>query len=108
MPSWVPLEACRLPNAEAPMRLAAFDDLFATAVTAFARPQATRLRLDLVSDTGVAARTAELAMREADCCGFFTFTLTAARDGLALDISVPPARTDVLDGIAAQAAGARP
>ncbi|HLU27885.1 MAG TPA: hypothetical protein VKZ65_05565 [Glycomyces sp.] len=107
-PSWAPPDACRLPDAEVPMRLAAFDDLFATAVTAVARPEATRLRLELTRDPGVAARAAELAVHESHCCGFFTFTLTATADGLVLDAAVPAARADVLDGLAARAAGGRP
>jgi hypothetical protein len=89
------------------MRLTALDDLFASAVTTVERPEPTRLRLDLVPQPAAAAQAAALAVREADCCGFFTFTLTAVQCGLTLDISVPQERAAVLDGIAAQAIGAR-
>jgi hypothetical protein len=104
--SWVPAEACRLPSAEQPRRLAAFDDLFATALRSVERIHAKRLRLDLRPDPEVAAKAAALAVRESDCCGFFTFNLTAAQGALALEVSVPDDRVAVLEGLAAQAAGA--
>ncbi|SDL22667.1 hypothetical protein SAMN05216298_3150 [Glycomyces sambucus] len=104
---WVPVEACRLPVADQPMRLAAFESLFADAVTGVERVGAHLLRLALAPDPAFAARTAELAVREADCCGFFTFTLTAAQGTLALEVAVPPERAHVLDGIAAQAEAAK-
>lgn len=105
-PSWAPVDACQLPSDERPMRLDAFDELFADAVRSLERPEPTRLRLELVPEPAVAARVAELAAREADCCGFFTFALTAVQGGLALDVTVPEARAGVLDGLAAQVAAA--
>lgn len=106
-PSWVPVDACQLPTGDVPMRIAALEDLFATAVKAIERAEPTRLRLTLAPDPAVAARAAELGAREADCCGFFTFTLTATTGHLTLDVTVPEARTVVLDGLAAQAAEAK-
>lgn len=107
-PAWVPAEACLLPTEDRPFRLAEFEDLFATAVSEIDRPEPTRLRLVLDPEPAVAARVAGLAAREADCCRFFTFTLTAAGDELTLEVSVPEERTGVLDGLAdqAEAAGA--
>jgi hypothetical protein len=104
---WVPVEACRLPTVDQPMRLAAFESLFADAVTGVERVDAHRLQLTLAPDPAFAARAGELAVREADCCGFFTFTLTAVSGALVLEIAVPPVRGHVLDGIAAQAVAAR-
>ena len=101
--SWVPADACRLPSAEQPERLAAFEDLFATALRSVERVAATRLRLGLSPDPAVAARAAELAVRESDCCGFFSFNLTASTGALTLEVSVPDNRIAVLDGLAAQA-----
>lgn len=105
-PSWVPADACRLPSGERPMRLDAFEELFAVAVRSLARPEPTRLRFELVPGPTVAARAAELAAREADCCGFFAFALTVAQGRLVLEATVPRNRTGVLDGLAAQAAAA--
>jgi thioredoxin len=101
--SWAPGDACTLPAADRPLRLAEFDDLFATAVRAVDRVEPTRLRLALDPRPEVAARTADLAVRETDCCGFFTFTLTAADEQLALEVAVPDGRTEVLDGLADRA-----
>lgn len=106
--SWLPVDACRLPGDGRAARLAAFEDLFAASVASVERTGATRLRLRLAPDPAVAAAAADLAMREADCCGFFTFTLTAGTGRLDLDITVPEPRAEVLDGIAAQAEAARP
>lgn len=106
-PSWVPADACRLPGDGQAARLAAFEDLFAASVLSVERAEATRLRLGLAPDPAVAATAAELAMREADCCGFFTFALTAATGRLDLDVTVPGPRAGVLDGIAAQAEAAQ-
>lgn len=101
--TWVPVDACQLPTDEQPMRLAAFEDLFATKVIAVERTAPTRLRLDLKAAPETAAWVGELALREADCCGFFTFTLTAAQGALTLEVSTPEQWAGVLDGIADQA-----
>lgn len=63
----------------------------------------SRLHLDLRPGPQVAARAAELAAAETECCSFFTFTLTAAIGALALDITVPTAHTAVLDALASAA-----
>lgn len=96
-------EACTLPTAEQPLRLAEFDDLFASAVTGVDRPAATRLLLGLPADPAVAARAADLVVRESDCCSFFTFALTVNGARLRLEVTVPGAYADVLDGLAARA-----
>ena len=97
-------EACTLPTAERPLRLAEFDELFATAVRRVGSVSATHARLHLTGPVGLAARVRDLAARESECCSFFTFTTTAqsATDGEAvvLDIEVPAAHTDVLASLA--------
>jgi hypothetical protein len=100
MTSWVP-EECTLPTVEQPGRAREFYDL--VAASSVERPAAGHLRLGLAPTPEVAARVAALAVREASCCLFFTFTLVADGDGLRLDIAVPPERAGVLDAIAAQA-----
>jgi len=102
-PGWVDAEACTLPTAERPLRQAEFDDLFATAVTSIDRVDRTRLRLGLTPDPAVAARAADLVVRETDCCGFFTFTLAATDGHVMLDVAVPDSRVDVLDALGAHA-----
>jgi hypothetical protein len=104
--TWAPSE-CTLPTAERPLRVAEFDQLFATALRAQARPGPTHLRLTLDGAEQVEAITRDLVARENACCSFFAFTVTRTADQqLQLDIQVPQQRTDVLDGIAARAATA--
>jgi hypothetical protein len=100
--AWVP-QACTLPTAEQPLRMAEFDEVFTRAVRGAERAGASRLRLDLDPVPGVAGRVAELAAAEAGCCSFFTFTLTVADGRLMLEVTVPPAYTGVLDALAARA-----
>jgi hypothetical protein len=102
MDDWAP-EACTLPTVERPLRLAEFDELFATAVQAVEQVDGSRVRLLLQPDPAVAARAADLIVRETDCCSFFTFTLTAADGTLALDVAVPPEQAKVLDALAGRA-----
>ncbi|HXT90786.1 MAG TPA: hypothetical protein VN714_16150 [Trebonia sp.] len=99
--AWVP-QACTLPTAEQPLRVAEFDEVFARSVRGAERAGQTRLRLDL--DPGVAGRIAELTVAETGCCSFFTFTLTVAAGSLLLEVAVPPASTGVLDALAARVA----
>lgn len=109
-------DACTLPTAERPLRLAEFDDLFATAVRRVDSIGTTHARLHLTGPAGLAARVRDLAARETECCSFFTFTTTGepAADGEAviLDIEVPDAYAGVLASLAqrasAVAAGATP
>jgi hypothetical protein len=101
-------QACTLPAAEQPLRLAEFDDLFATAVRSVDRVDPSRVRLELVPEAAVAARAADLAVRETGCCSFFTFTLNASGGRVALDVTVPAEYVEVLDALTARAAaGAR-
>ncbi len=106
--AWAP-DACTLPTAEKPLRLAEFDRVFATSVRAVEGVTPTRARLDLAADPAVAARVANLVVREAGCCSFFTFSLVATGGGLVLEVAVPPEHVDVLDALVARAAaGGRP
>jgi hypothetical protein len=111
---WVPADACTLPTADRPLRVAEFDNLFATALRHVQRPAgAPRARLILAGDATLPGRVQRLADAETFCCSFFTFTVTelgpvasgdAAEAQVALDIEVPPARADVLDALVGRAA----
>jgi hypothetical protein len=94
---------CTLPTAERPLRAAEFRDLFDGAVIGAERPDDTRLRLRLRRDQEIASRAAALATAETECCSFFVFALTVTSDSLLLDVTVPAARADILDVLAAQA-----
>lgn len=101
--AWVP-QACTLPAADRPGRMAEFDEVFAQAVRAVERAGPSRMRLDLDPGPGVAGRIAELAAAESGCCSFFTFILTVTGGRLLLEVTVPAAQTAVLDALAARAA----
>jgi hypothetical protein len=98
---WAP-EACTLPTADRPVRLAEFDDLFATALRGQHRRSPTTLRWRL--DPAAEATARDLTARESACCSFFTFSYTPAGEHMQLDVVVPAANVDVLDALAARAA----
>jgi hypothetical protein len=119
---WVPTEACTLPTAEQPLRVAEFDTLFAASLLDIERPAAaaTRARLVLAGDADLHDRVQRLADAETACCSFFTFTLTplavgpsadlGGRDAaavVALDIEVPAVRAGVLAALVERAEQAR-
>jgi hypothetical protein len=101
---WVP-DACTLPTAEQPLRVAEFEELFASAVREVTRVAPTTLHLRL--DRAAQATARELTERESECCSFFTFGFLPADDRIVtLAVSVPAAYTAVLDAVADQAAAA--
>ncbi|MDQ2750355.1 MAG: hypothetical protein ABI775_01775 [Pseudonocardiales bacterium] len=101
---WVP-EACMLPTVEQPLRVAEFDELFATALRDVQRLEPTLLRLSF--DPAAEGCARDLVAREALCCSFFVFTVAPTETEVVLDVKVPEAKTAVLDGIAVRAAAAR-
>ena len=116
---WVPVADCTLPVADQPRRVADFDDLFTTALRAVQRPapRGASVRLVLAGDAGLPAAVQRLVDAETACCSFFTFTLARLdRHGgrspdetvVALDISVPAARTAVLEALVDRAVAALP
>ena len=96
-------EACTLPTAEQPLRLAEFDALFTEAVRRVETLSATHARLHLTGAAGLAARVRDLAARETECCSFFTFTTSRAEEAVLLDITVPPAHAEVLASLTQRA-----
>ena len=74
--AWVP-EACTLPTAEQPLRLAEFDALFTAAVRGSTRLSPTHLRLQLTGDPDLEAVVRDLTVRESECCSFFMFGVDA-------------------------------
>lgn len=106
MPIDIP-DACTLPTAERPLRLAEFDDLFATAVRGVERVAATHARMRLTGPAGLAATVRDLAARETACCSFFTFHVATEPavegEALTLDVRVPAQYADVLTSLAQRA-----
>jgi hypothetical protein len=90
-------DACTLPTAEQPIRVAEFDELFTNQVVSATRRSPTQLVLQL--RPGCADTVRDLTERESQCCSFFTFTVRDEPDAVVLDIVVPAAYQDVLDGM---------
>jgi hypothetical protein len=103
--AWAP-EACTLPAADRPLRVAEFDTLFTGSLRGLDRYEATGLRMELEPSPETAARAANLVMRETGCCSFFTFALVVTGGSLRLDITVPATQTAVLEALASRAAAA--
>lgn len=104
---WVP-DACTLPTAERPLRLAEFDQFFSDAVRGVDRLSAQHLRLQLDGAAQVEETARDLTARESLCCSFFAFDLSRpSPDSLTLDVRVPVAHVDVLDALAERAAAFR-
>ncbi|GIH20800.1 hypothetical protein [Rugosimonospora africana] len=98
--TWVP-QACTLPTPERPLRVAEFDQLFATALRGQQRLSPTELRWELDPDAEPMLR--DLTSRETACCSFFIFTISPGTSELRLDVRVPANYVQVLDGLAARA-----
>src|SRR5690348_14433517 len=99
-------DACTLLTAERPLRLAEFDELFATAVRLVEPLTATHARLHLTGPAGttdLADRVRDLTARETGCCSFFTFTVTPDGDAVVLDVEVPAAYAEVLSSLTSRA-----
>ncbi|HEX8347318.1 MAG TPA: hypothetical protein VF657_21655 [Actinoplanes sp.] len=91
-------DGCTLPTAEQPLRVGEFDVLFRRNLIEVDRVADTRLRMVLTGD-GVEAQARDLCDRESRCCSFFTFAVDRHGDAVTVDVTVPPARRQVLDAI---------
>jgi hypothetical protein len=85
-----------------PLRLAEFDDLFATALRHQQRLSPTVLQWRI--DAAAEATARDLVGRESSCCSFFSFAFADDGDAVRLDVQVPAAHVDVLDALANRAA----
>lgn len=56
--------------------------------------------MHLAGADGLAGQVRDLTERETECCSFFTFTIEGTDQHLTLDVSVPPARQDILNALA--------
>ena len=105
--SYVVPDACTLPTAERPVRLAEFDELFATAGRGVDQVDPTHARLRLIGPAGLAAAVRELTARETECCSFFVFTVAGepaeTGEAVALDIEVPQRYAQVLASLTGRA-----
>jgi hypothetical protein len=109
LPDLPDVDACTLPTAARPLRLAEFDALFAGTLLRQERLDPRRLRLTLAGQQGLELTVQDLTRRETECCSFFGFTVTpthvpaGAAEAVVLDVTVPAAQVAVLDGLVARA-----
>jgi hypothetical protein len=102
--TWAPVE-CTLPLDERPERVAAFDELFASALRGLARPAPALLRLTLDGTDRVEGVVRELVTKEQACCPLFDFTIGHVDDGaLLLEVRVADGHIGTLDALASRAA----
>jgi hypothetical protein len=95
-------DACTLPTAERPLRLAELDALFTDAVRGVERDgEVVRLRMS--GPAGLRERVRDLTARESACCSFFTFDVAGSDADLALTIEVAPAHRAILAALADRA-----
>lgn len=95
-------DACTMPTAERPLRLAEFDNLFASAARGVTR-QGGGVTIHLTGETDLRDRVRDLAERETACCSFFTFVVEGSEDDVTLHVAVPPERSAILDALAVRA-----
>ena len=79
--------ACTLSAGDRPARRGEWNELLALAVDRTQVPGG--LRLQFPPDPELAGRLGDLAVREQECCSFFTFTLHLTPDAVTLDIGAP-------------------
>jgi hypothetical protein len=96
-------DACTLPTAERPLRLAEFDALFADAVRRVER-DGDLLQLRMSGPAGLRERVRDLAARESACCSFFAFDLVGSDADLVLTVAVPAEHGAILAALADRAA----
>lgn len=90
--------ACTMPTSARPLRLAEFDELFSASLRRI-EDRGRGVRMHFCGEDGLMDRVRDLTARETSCCSFFTFDLTGSDHDLVLDISVPPARQEILDSL---------
>jgi hypothetical protein len=101
---WAP-DACTLPTADRPVRLAEFDAVFGQGLRRVSRLSDRRAQWEFTAGPDRAARIADLLRRETACCSFFTFAVTSGAPGTAVvDVTVPVAQVRVLDALNQRAA----
>ena len=94
-------DACTMPTAERPLRLAEFDALFAQARSV--TRDAAGVVIHLAGAPTLRGQVRDLAERETACCSFFTFVVDGHEDDVTLSISVPPERREIVDALAERA-----
>lgn len=101
--AWVDVQACTLPTAERPTRLAEFDDVFVRHLVGTELESATQATMSFNGGEDTARLLEDLTARESRCCSFFDFAVTTSGDNVDLRVAVPSTQADVLTALVARA-----
>ncbi len=99
---WCSPAACTLDPAAQPERVAEWDALFATAARSV-RPVEGGVCVDLAPAPGRSSVVADLADREAQCCGFLAFGLTVTSSTLLLAVTTDDEHAEVVAALSRRA-----
>jgi MerR family transcriptional regulator, copper efflux regulator len=91
--------ACTLSETAALSQLDEWRDLLTKSIVATERPSPLELLFHLKGDSVQLQAIVRLAQREKRCCPFFDFAILMSAEAIALQISVPPEGTAILDQI---------
>ena len=100
---WCAPEACSLPSADQPARVAEWDALFAGAVCEVS-PITGGVRFAVDRTAAGPAAVADLADRESQCCAFLAFTLVLGNGTVTLDVTSDSGHAEVVEALAGRAA----
>jgi hypothetical protein len=88
---------CTLPSDAGADRTRSWSEVLGRASERETTAGGMRLRFD--ADPRVVSTIADLAVREAECCAFFSFTITVDGRGVWLAVAAPPDGRPVLDAL---------
>ena len=92
--------ACTLSARDATTRAEEWSTLLAHVMSRESTDSGVRLRLPV--DAEVVAHAASLAVREAECCSFFTFSFTFDASSAWLEVSAPSDAQPIVDALFAE------
>ncbi len=100
---WAAVDACTLPSAERPLRVAEFDALFDERLVGVERLGPTHARIELQSGDVTLAMAADLTERETSCCSFFSFSVSGSDESTTIEVGVPASQAEVLEALITRA-----
>lgn len=91
--------SCSLDEHDAKQRNAEFADVVARGLRHRERPSDYRVRLVFENRQGLGDDIRQLARRESQCCGFFSFDLDTTGENIVLQVTAPPDKFAYLDAL---------
>jgi len=89
--------SCSLTEEDAAQRNAEFADVVQRGLRHRERPSDTTVRLVFENRDGLDDDLRELARRESQCCGFFSFDIDVRDDDIVLEVAAPEDKINYLD-----------